>query len=154
PRRRESGAESPWLALDHRLRGAHRLQYGTFNQTLPRPQPDMRRASCRRSQYAAVDLPCLPPREDSRWSFRFDSWRMASEVIDWQSQPWDDLVPRLLSLATSRLLRMTWRGQRRGHPPGAAEAADFVNDAIFKTIKGIRQWNPRASSLLEHLAGV
>src|SRR5262249_16646463 len=89
-----------------------------------------------------------------RWSFGYDSCRMASEVIDWQSQPWDDLVPRLLSLATSRLLRMTWRGQRRGHPPGAAEAADFVNDAIFKTIKGIRQWNPRASSLLEHLAGV
>jgi len=79
---------------------------------------------------------------------------MAPEVVDWQSQAWDDLVPRLLSLATSRLLRMTWRGQRRGQPPGAAEAADFVNDAIFKTIKGVRRWDPQACSLLEHLANV
>src|SRR5262249_47924112 len=86
--------------------------------------------------------------------FGYDSYRMAPEVVDWQSQPWDDLVPRLLSLATSRLLRMTWRGQRRGHPPGAAEAADFVNDAIFKTIKGIRRWDRQVCGLLEHLANV
>jgi hypothetical protein len=49
---------------------------------------------------------------------------------------------------------MTWRGQRRGQPPGAAEAADFVNDAIFKTIKGVRRWDQQACTLLEHLANV
>lgn len=79
---------------------------------------------------------------------------MDAPRIDWQSQDWDDLVPRLLLLAVSRLQRMTWRGDRRGPPPGAAEAGDFVNDAISKTIAGVRIWNPDACSLFQHLAGV
>jgi len=79
---------------------------------------------------------------------------MDAPHIDWQSQDWDDLVPRLLLLAVSRLQRMTWRGDRRGPPPGAAEAGDFVNDAISKTIAGVRIWNPDACSLFQHLAGV
>jgi hypothetical protein len=79
---------------------------------------------------------------------------MTAPTIDWQAQDWDDLVPRLLLLAVSRLQRMTWRGQRRGPPPGAAEAEDFVNDAISKTIAGVRIWNPEACSLFQHLAGV
>jgi hypothetical protein len=79
---------------------------------------------------------------------------MAGPSIDWQAQDWDDLVPRLLLLAVSRLQRMTWRGQRRGPAPGAAEAEDFVNDAISKTIAGVRIWNPEACTLFQHLAGV
>lgn len=79
---------------------------------------------------------------------------MDAPRIDWQTQDWDDLVPRLLLLAVSRLQRMTWRGERRGPPPGAQEAGDFVNDAISKTIAGVRIWNPEACTLFQHLAGV
>jgi hypothetical protein len=79
---------------------------------------------------------------------------MSTPKIDWQAQDWDDLVPRLLLLAVSRLRRMTWRGDRRGPPPGASEAEDFVNDAISKTIAGVRIWTPEACTLFQHLAGV
>jgi len=79
---------------------------------------------------------------------------MAEPGIDWRGQEWDDLVPRLLLLAMTRLRRMTWRGRRRESPPGAAEAGDFVNDAIAKTIAGLRVWNPQACTLFQHLAGV
>lgn len=79
---------------------------------------------------------------------------MAEPGIDWQAQDWDDLVPRLLLLAMTRLQRMTWRGRRREAPPGAAEAEDFVNDAIAKTMAGLRMWNPQACTLFQHLAGV
>jgi hypothetical protein len=79
---------------------------------------------------------------------------MGTPGIDWQVQDWDDLVPRLLLLAVSRLRRMTWRGDRRGPPPGASEAEDFVNDAISKTIAGVRIWTPEACTLFQHLAGV
>jgi hypothetical protein len=85
---------------------------------------------------------------------RYDAESMTAPTIDWQAQDWEDLVPRLLLLAVSRLQRMTWRGARRGPPPGAAEAEDFVNDAISKSIAGVRIWNPQACSLFQHLAGV
>jgi hypothetical protein len=75
-------------------------------------------------------------------------------AVDWRLQDWEDLIPRLLLLAISRLRRMSWHGERRGAPPGAAEAEDFVNDAVSKTIAGIRIWNPAACSLFQHLAGV
>jgi hypothetical protein len=73
---------------------------------------------------------------------------------DWTAVDWDDLVPRLLLLAMSRLSRMSWRGQRGGIAPGAAEAEDFVNEAIAKTMDGARVWNEAACSLFQHLAGV
>jgi len=79
---------------------------------------------------------------------------MGAQGIDWQAQDWDDLVPRLLLLAVSRLRRMTWRGDRRGPPPGASEAEDFVHDAISKTIAGVRIWSPEACTLFQHLTGV
>ncbi|MGH6930637.1 MAG: hypothetical protein ACREEV_20150, partial [Dongiaceae bacterium] len=85
---------------------------------------------------------------------RYDAESMNTAGIDWQAQDWDDLVPRLLLLAVSRLRRMTWRGDRRGPPPGASEAEDFVNDAISKTIAGVRIWTPEACTLFQHLAGV
>jgi len=124
------------------------------DQTLRRPHGGVRGATCGRNQSAAVDPLCRPVGQDAKRPVGYHSYQMASEVVDWQSQPWDDVVPRLLALAMSRLLRMTWRGQRRGQPPGAAEAADFVNDAIFKTIKGTRRWDRQACTLLEHLANV
>ena len=78
---------------------------------------------------------------------------MGGREIDWTAQDWDDLVPRLLLLAVSRLSRMTWRGRRRGPVPGGAQPEDFVNDAIAKTMAGIREWDPDRCTLFQHLAG-
>lgn len=78
---------------------------------------------------------------------------MRGRQIDWTAQDWEDLVPRLLLLAVSRLSRMTWRGRRQGPTPGAAQPEDFVNDAIAKTMAGIRQWDPDRCTLFQHLAG-
>lgn len=72
----------------------------------------------------------------------------------WASVDWEDLVPRLLLLAMSRLSRMTWRGRRNDVAPKAAEAEDFVNDAIAKTIAGVRVWQEANCSLFQHLAGI
>jgi hypothetical protein len=74
--------------------------------------------------------------------------------INWASVDWDDIVPRLLLLALSRLSRMTWRGRRNTPPPGASEAEDFVNDAIAKTMAGVRVWSREHCTLFQHLAGV
>lgn len=78
----------------------------------------------------------------------------ANPMVDWSAVDWDDLVPRLLLLAMSRLSRMTWRGQRGSIAPGAAAAEDFVNDAIAKTMDGIRVWSSDKCSLFQHLAGI
>lgn len=75
-------------------------------------------------------------------------------TVDWTAVDWDDLVPRLLLLAMSRLSRMTWRGQRGSIAPGAAQAEDFVNDAIAKTMDGVRVWSEDTCSLFQHLAGI
>lgn len=72
--------------------------------------------------------------------------------VDWAAQDWDDLVPRLLLLAARRLARMTWRGARLGAVPAALQPEDVVNDAIAKTIAGVRVWN-RDCTLFQHLAG-
>lgn len=72
--------------------------------------------------------------------------------IDWAAQEWDDLVPRLLLLAASRIARMAWR--RRSDAPSLAEAEDFVHDAITKTMAGARVWKPEVCTLFQHLAGV
>jgi|GEM_PF-1354674 len=78
----------------------------------------------------------------------------SNDASIWTAVDWDDLVPRLLLLAMSRLSRMTWRGRRDAVPPGAAEAEDFVNDAIVKTIAGLRVWPKDKCTLFQHLAGV
>lgn len=78
----------------------------------------------------------------------------AVEERNWAKADWEDIVPRLLLLAMSRLSRMTWRGRRDAVPPGAAEAQDFVNDAIAKTLAGVRVWQEEKCSLFQHLAGV
>lgn len=91
---------------------------------------------------------------DGGGNFGYHAVIMSAEDIDWAKQDWDDLVPRLLLLAVSRLYRMTWRGRRGEAPPGAAEAEDYVNDAISKTISGVRVWNSGNCTLFQHLAGV
>ena len=91
--------------------------------------------------------------EDGRRSLLYDRPSMRGRQIDWTAQDWEDLVPRLLLLASSRLSRMIWRGRRRGPTPGAAQPEDFVNEAIAKTMAGIREWNPDRCSLFQHLAG-
>lgn len=78
----------------------------------------------------------------------------APDPVVWSAVDWDDVVPRLLLLAMSRLSRMTWRGRRDAVLPGAAEAEDFVNDAITKTIAGVRVWSKENCTLFQHLAGV
>ncbi|MEL6963084.1 MAG: hypothetical protein AAFO01_10035 [Pseudomonadota bacterium] len=83
-----------------------------------------------------------------------DDDRPAFDPELWADVDWEDLVPRLLLLAMSRLSRMTWRGQRHAMPPGAAEAQDFVNDAITKTLSGVRVWSKGRCTLFQHLAGV
>ncbi|MGI9434091.1 MAG: hypothetical protein ACR2Q4_04555 [Geminicoccaceae bacterium] len=72
----------------------------------------------------------------------------------WTAVDWEDLVPRLLLLAMSRLARMTWRGRWNAVTPGTVEAEDFVNEAIAKTIAGVRFWSPETCTLFQHLAGV
>lgn len=94
------------------------------------------------------------PRADRPAGFRYHAPVMSGRSTDWAAQDWDDLVPRLLLLAISRLYRMTWRGRAGEPPPGATQAEDFVNDAISKTIAGVRLWNPENCTLFQHLAGV
>lgn len=76
------------------------------------------------------------------------------QVNEVAAATWEDVVPRLLLLAMSRLSRMSFRGQRDAVPPGAAEAEDFVNDAIAKTMAGLRVWRPENCTLFQHLAGI
>jgi hypothetical protein len=73
--------------------------------------------------------------------------------VDWTQVDWDDLYPRLLSVAAGRLNRLSWRGKRFGPIPGAKTPKDIVHDAIVKTMTGQRVWN-RKYSLFKHLVGV
>jgi len=97
----------------------------------------------RRSSKSARPIASSGPRDDD-----------GNRSVDWSVVDWDDLVPRLLLLAMSRLSRMTWRGQFGSIAPGAAEAEDFVNDAIAKTMDGVRVWSKDTCSLFQHLAGI
>jgi len=85
---------------------------------------------------------------------RIDAPKTEGDLVDWSAVDWDDIVPRLLLLAMSRLSRMTWRGRRNAPPPGASEAEDFVNDAIAKTMAGVRVWSKANCTLFQHLAGI
>ena len=72
--------------------------------------------------------------------------------VDWLAQDWDDLMPRLHVFAIRRLTRTAWYG-RRGS--GLSDAArDLVQDAITKTIAGIRVWDRATCTLFQHLAWV
>jgi hypothetical protein len=73
--------------------------------------------------------------------------------IDWTGIDWQDLYPRLMLVAGTKLKRLSWRGRRFGAIPGAATSKDIVHDAIVKTISGQRVWN-REVPLLHHLVGV
>jgi hypothetical protein len=73
--------------------------------------------------------------------------------VDWTQVDWEDLMPRLLLLAVSRLSRLRWRGLRSG-TSSIADAEDFVSEAINKTMEDVRVWNCNTCSLFEHLRGV
>lgn len=73
---------------------------------------------------------------------------------DWNEIDWADIVPRVELYATRRFKRMKWHGEVGGSAPGGKEPADFVMDAIRKTVVGKRHWNPEKASLFRHLAGV
>jgi hypothetical protein len=74
-------------------------------------------------------------------------------TVDWTQVEWNDLMPRLLLLAASRLSRLRWRGMRAG-APSIADAEDFVSEAITKTMEEVRVWNRETCSLFQHLRGV
>jgi hypothetical protein len=74
-------------------------------------------------------------------------------TVDWMQVDWEDLMPRLLLLAASRLSRLRWRGTRAG-APSIADAEDFVSEAITKTMEEVRVWNRDTCSLFQHLRGV
>lgn len=66
---------------------------------------------------------------------------------------WNDLIPRLVLYAASRTRRMYWgRGSVDG--PRGMEPADFVNDAILKTLSGERAWDYKNKPLANHLMDV
>ncbi len=76
------------------------------------------------------------------------------QVDEVAAATWEDVVPRLLLLAMSRLARMTFQGRHGAVPPGAADAEDFVNEAIAKTMAGVRVWQKAHCTLFQHLAGI
>jgi hypothetical protein len=71
---------------------------------------------------------------------------------DWTAQDWDDLMPRLHLFAIRRLARTTWYGRRASRLSDAA--GDLVQDAITKTIGGVRVWDRASCTLFQHLAWV
>lgn len=81
---------------------------------------------------------------------RFLSIREAQDAdrTSWMAQNWAELVPRLYIVAIWRLRRTS------GATWGAADAEDIVNDAIAKTIGGVRTWAPEKCTLFQHLVGV
>lgn len=80
--------------------------------------------------------------------------RDASIDVNWDAVDWNDLIPRLLLVASVLIRRRTWRGQVKGPVLGGREAEDFVFDAIYKTIDGLRRWDANRISLFVHLCGV
>jgi hypothetical protein len=74
------------------------------------------------------------------------------DAPDWMAQDWDDLMPRLHLFAIRRLARTTWYGRRGSRLSDAA--GDFVQDAIAKTIGGVRVWDRATCTLFQHLAWV
>jgi DNA-directed RNA polymerase specialized sigma24 family protein len=77
-----------------------------------------------------------------------DNDKYSGPEIDWAAQNWHDLIPRLCLVAFARLRRL------RGKVPSAGEAQDLVNEAIVKTIGGVRTWDPQKCTLFQFLAGV
>jgi DNA-directed RNA polymerase specialized sigma24 family protein len=53
---------------------------------------------------------------------------------------WSLVVKRAALWAASRLPRQVWRGQRNGHPPGAEQVEDLVQDAVARALERKREW--------------
>jgi hypothetical protein len=105
---------------------------------------------------AGVEASADQPRshEPARGDASANHWTVGRAMtVDWTQVDWEDLMPRLLLLAASRLSRLRWRGTRSG-APSIADAEDFVSEAITKTMGGVRVWNRDTCSLFQHLQGV
>lgn len=61
------------------------------------------------------------------------------------SQPWDDIIPRLVAHASKKSKRLFWRGIYGGPFPEGNEVMDLINQTIEKVLVGQRQWDPDAS---------
>lgn len=68
------------------------------------------------------------------------------EPFDWTSVDWDDIYPRLWLFARNMIEKAGGRVRK------APE--DFAEDAIRKTVEGVRDWSPRQAPLLDHLCEV
>ncbi|TLD71362.1 hypothetical protein FEM03_07475 [Phragmitibacter flavus] len=63
---------------------------------------------------------------------------------------WD----RLLVYADALVARHSWHGILGGPPLRGFEAEDFLQDAVRKTLHGVRKWNPDEVRLEKFLMGV
>lgn len=81
-----------------------------------------------------------------------DNVEVGGLILD--DQEWGPMCKRLAVIAGRYLRRMRWRGVVGGHVPQAAEALDFVHDAIQKTLGGSRIWKRDKVALFHHLAAV
>lgn len=58
-----------------------------------------------------------------------------------ESQPWEEVIPRLLVYASKKSKRLFWRGVYGGHLPEGNEIIDLVQEAVEKVLTGQRNWN-------------
>lgn len=77
---------------------------------------------------------------------------MDSDSVDWTSQDWDDLIPRLILLAVLRLSRAAVDDGREGVALAIADAEDIVDRAVAETMSGQHPWDRTSDTLYEHLA--
>lgn len=78
------------------------------------------------------------------------SHKVENKILDLiQQADWDDIYPRLMKYALSKL------SIRSGSPlegvPTKTLAQDIVNEAIRKVIEGDRKWDPERGSLFNYL---
>lgn len=61
-----------------------------------------------------------------------------------ESQPWEEIIPRLLAHASKKSKRLFWRGVYGGPLPEGKDISDLVQQAIEKTLCGQREWDTDA----------
>ena len=61
--------------------------------------------------------------------------RDSSDGVDWPR-----IIKRAALYAASRLPRYLWRGRVNGHPPGAEEVQDIVQDALHRALERRAEW--------------
>ena len=64
---------------------------------------------------------------------------------------WPLIIKRVALKAASQLPRYVWRGKRNGHPPGAEEVEDLVQDALACALERKNEWTTDGGHDVEHL---